>query len=295
MSDNPSTDNSKQGDILKRALTRLLALALMTVAATTFAARDPADLEDTEEHPEITRFPGFYIDNSKRNDFNEFQFATKANPDDGETKEGKYWFVDYILKDGVRQPSTVELIRNYENAFRKVGGTLVRRHGEVAVFRVPRPNGERWVQISVDNGGYRYQLNIVDVAAMTQKVEFSANEMAAAIKANGFVALNGIVFDTAKATIKPESEALLAEVVALMKNDRQLKLSVEGHTDNVGDKKSNADLSVRRAESVVKYLGNKGIESTRLRFSGKGDTVPVADNRTEEGRARNRRVELVKF
>jgi len=285
---------------LKHAFTRLLALALFaftTAAFTTaaFAAKDPADLEDTEEHPEISRFPGFYIDNSKHNDFNEFQFAIKADPDDGETKEGKYWFVDYILKDGVRQPSTVELIRNYENAFKKAGGSLVKRHGEVAVFRVPRAGGERWVQISVDNGGYRYQLHIVDVANMVQKVEFSAGDMAAAIKANGFVALNGIVFDTAKASIKPESEALLAEVVALMKNDRQLKLSVEGHTDNVGDKKSNADLSLRRAESVVKYLGSKGIEPARLKFSGKGDTAPVADNRTEAGRAKNRRVELVKF
>ena len=280
---------------MKSTFTRFIALFLIAFSATAFAAKDPADLEDTEEHPEITRFPGFYIDNSKRNDFNEFQFAIKADPDDGVTKEGKYWFVDYILKDGVRQPSTVELIRNYENAFRKVGGSLVKRHGEVAVFKVPRPDGERWVQISVDNGGYRYQLNIVDVAAMTQKVEFSANEMAAAIKANGFVALTGIVFDTGKATIKPESEALLAEVVSLLKNDKQLKLSVEGHTDNVGDKKMNADLSVKRAESVVQYLGSKGIETRRLKSAGKGDTVPVADNRTEDGRARNRRVELVKF
>ncbi|HYD94942.1 MAG TPA: OmpA family protein [Noviherbaspirillum sp.] len=277
------------------AFKRLIALILVTFTATAFAAKDPADLEETEEHPEIARFPGFYIDNSKRNDFNEFQFASKANPDDGETKEGKYWFVDYILKEGVRQPSTVELIRNYENAFRKAGGSLVRRHGEVAVFRVPRADGERWVQISVDNGGYRYQLHIVDVAAMAQKVEFSAGEMAAAIKATGFVALNGIVFDTGKATIKPESEALLAEVVSLLKNDRQLKLSVEGHTDNVGDKKSNAELSLKRAESVVKYLEGKGIDAKRLKSAGKGDAAPVADNRTDAGRARNRRVELVKF
>jgi len=280
---------------LKLAFTRFIALFLIAFTTSSFAAKDPADLEDTEEHPEIARFPGFYIDNSKRNDFNEFPFAIKADPDDGVAKEGKYWFVDYILKEGVRQPSTVELIRNYENAFKKVGGSLVRRHGEVAVFKVPRPDGERWVQISVDNQGYRYQLNIIDTAAMAQKVEFSASEMASMIKTNGFIALNGIVFDTGKATIKPESEALLAEVVSLLKNDKQLKLSVEGHTDNVGDKKMNADLSLKRAESVVQYLGNKGIDAKRLKFTGKGDTVPVADNRTEAGRAKNRRVELVKF
>jgi len=279
-------------------LARIMIGTVLAVAASmSFAARDPADGDGTEEHPEIARFPGFFIDNSQRNDFNEFRFATKSDDDEsGDVKAGRYWFVDYILKEGTRQPSTVELMRNYENAFKQVGGRLVKRHPARAVYRVPMASGgERWVQLSIDNDGYRYQLAIIDVAAMEQKVEFSASDMAKAIQANGFVALTGIVFDTGRATIKPESEALLAEIVTLLGQDKSLKLSIEGHTDNAGDKKANLDLSQRRAAAVVSWLVGKGVDAKRLKSSGKGDSLPVGDNRSEDGRAKNRRVELVKI
>lgn len=290
---------------MKKQFKLLFALAMLFSMTTVHAAIDPADNESTADHPEIVRFPGFHIDSSKTNDFNEFLFASKGYDDagapKGEVKAGKFWFVDYILNDGERQPSAVELIRNYENAFRKLGGSLVNRTlisglPESAVYRMPRPNGgERWVQINIDNGGDRYQLNIVDIGAMAQKLEFSAGEMADAIQKNGYVALSGIQFDTGKASIKPESIALLNEVVTLLNNDKALKLSVEGHTDNVGDKRANLDLSKKRAESVVKYLSSKGVDNKRLKFGGKGDSAPVADNRSDAGRAKNRRVELVKF
>lgn len=275
----------------------LLALALALSATTSFAAKDPADGENTQEHPEVTRFPGFYLEESKTNDFNEFRFSTKSEEgEDGTLKEGKFWFLDYWLKENQKQPSTTELIRNYENAFKKLGGAIVKRHPETAVFRMPLAGGsERWVQLNATNDGAHYRLTIIETGAMAQKLEFSASEMAQAIKANGYVALNGILFDTAKATIKPESEPLLSEIVAMMNADKGLKLSVEGHTDNVGDKKMNLDLSQRRAESVMKYLVGKGIDAKRLKSTGKGDTAPVADNRSEAGKAKNRRVELVKF
>ncbi|MDD2924933.1 OmpA family protein [Rhodoferax sp.] len=284
-----------------RSLLVGLVAALMVLLSPAHAASDPADAESTTEHPEVSRFPGFYIDNSKHNDFNEFSFSSKNRDRDGqpvgELKAGQYWFIDYILKDGARQPSAVELIRNYENAFRKLGGSMVYRDPpESAVYRMPLGRGgERWVQINIDAEGARYQLNIVDVAAMAQKVEFSASEMADALKKQGHVALTGILFDTGKASIKPQSEALLKEVLTVLTNDKALNLAIEGHTDNVGNAKANAELSRRRAEAVVAYLVAHGIQAQRLKASGKGDSVPVADNRTEDGRARNRRVELVKF
>lgn len=290
---------------MKRFIHLFLLLTLSLSATMVLAGRDPADNEGTIEHPEVTRFPGFHIDASQMNDYNEFTFATKGFDGSyepiGETKAGKYWNIVYFLNEGARKPSAIELVRNYENAFKKAGGGLVARYPksgdpEVAVYRMPRANdGERWMQIAFGNEGSRLEMNIIDVGGMTQKVEFSAGEMADAIKKNGFVALTGILFDTGKATIKPESGSLLDEVVALLKSDKPLKLSVEGHTDNVGDKRANVELSKRRAESVVKYLTSKGVDSNRLKFDGKGDSVPVADNRTEAGRAKNRRVELVKF
>ncbi len=144
------------------------------------------------------------------------------------------------------------------------------------------------------NGGSMMSFHIIEVAGMEQKVEMSASEMLDALNKDGFLALYGILFDTGKDTIKPESEPVLAEIVALLKGNPSLKLSIEGHTDNVGKPESNQALSQRRAESVKKYLVGKGIDGPRLETKGWGDTKPVADNRTEEGRAKNRRVELVK-
>jgi outer membrane protein OmpA-like peptidoglycan-associated protein len=274
------------------ALLAALLLAVNTMVAIA-GQKDPADVEGTEDHPEIARFPHFHLDSSKHNDYNEFSFLTKAGE---QAKAGKYWFVDYILNDEARQPSAVELMKNYENAFKKAGGSMVfRDKDENAVYRMPlAQGGERWVQMHIDNEGYRYQLTIVDVAAMEQKLEFTADQMADAIRKNGFVALNGILFDTGKASIQPSSQPLIDEMAALLKKEGSLKLTVVGHTDNVGDKKANLELSKKRAESVMKALVAAGIDSKRLKSDGRGDSVPVGDNRTDDGRAKNRRVELVK-
>lgn len=290
---------------MKRLLKYPLFLILFLFVATALAASDPNDSEGTADHPEVTRFPGFHLDSSEMNDYNEFRFASEGFDDSGEpkgeVKAGKYWHIFYWLNEGARKPSAIELVRNYENAFKKAGGGLVMRHPpsgepESAVYHMPQPNGgERWMQIDISGGGNRLEMNIVDVGTMAQKVEFSAGEMADALNKNGYVALTGILFDTGKATIKSESGPLLNEVITLLKNDKSLKLSVEGHTDNVGDKRANIELSKKRAGSVVKYLTSNGIDSKRLKFDGKGDSMPVADNHSEDGRAKNRRVELVKF
>ncbi|HJW54680.1 MAG TPA: OmpA family protein [Burkholderiaceae bacterium] len=286
--------------MLKFLIKPFVALALVLFAASAHAAKDPNDAEGTSDHPEVPRFPGYHIDAATHNDYNEFVFATKGfdawSNGKGDTRAGKFWEIHYVINDGARVPSLVEIINNYDNAFKKVGGRMVRKDPQQgAVFVVPRGSGERWVQLDIYSQNYGYALDIVDVGEMAQKVEASAGEMADAIKKNGFVALHGILFDTGKATLRPESEPLLTEVVALLNRDKGLRLSVEGHTDNVGDKKSNLELSKKRAESVVRNLSAKGIDLRRLKVDGKGDTVPVADNRSEDGRAMNRRVELVKF
>jgi len=104
-----------------------------------------------------------------------------------------------------------------------------------------------------------------------------------------------VYFDTAKADVKPESDAALSEIAQLLKRDPKLKLYVVGHTDNQGTFESNLDLSTRRANAVVQVLTSKhGVAAARLRPHGDGATAPVASNDSEEGRAKNRRVELVK-
>jgi OOP family OmpA-OmpF porin len=107
------------------------------------------------------------------------------------------------------------------------------------------------------------------------------------------MALYGVNFATNSAAITPDSDKVLTEIVTLLKNQADWKITVEGHTDNVGSKSANQALSQKRAESVVTWLGGHGVERSHLAAAGFGDTKPVQDNATDDGRAKNRRVELV--
>ncbi len=125
-------------------------------------------------------------------------------------------------------------------------------------------------------------------------VTVDAAAMAKEVAATGHVALYGIYFDTNKTDIKPESAPALDEIAKFLKQDPKVTVYVVGHTDNVGGYESNMGLSQRRAEAVVKELTTKyGIAATRLKAAGSGPLAPVAPNGTEDGRAKNRRVELV--
>ena len=137
----------------------------------------------------------------------------------------------------------------------------------------------------------RYVLYVLEIEAMKQEVD--ASKMFEAINATGFVALD-IHFETGKSTIKPESQAIVKEIAAMLQQNPGLKVSVEGHTDNVGTPQSNLTLSEARAKAVVDALSAEGIDKARLQSKGWGQTKPVADNGTEEGKAKNRRVEIVK-
>ena len=117
-------------------------------------------------------------------------------------------------------------------------------------------------------------------------------DLAKRLETEGKVDLYGIYFDTDKATLKPESEATLNQVLGLLKGKPTLRLEIGGHTDSQASDSYNLDLSKRRAQSVVKWLTDKGIVATRLKAEGFGETRPVADNETAAGRALNRRVEI---
>ncbi len=118
--------------------------------------------------------------------------------------------------------------------------------------------------------------------------------MSDAIAKSGKLDVYGITFATGQATITPASDAVLSDVLAVLTANADWKLRIEGHTDNVGDKAANLKLSNARAAAIAAWLAGKGIDATRLSIAGLGDTQPVGENTTEEGRARNRRVVLVK-
>jgi len=126
-------------------------------------------------------------------------------------------------------------------------------------------------------------------------IKVDAAALASDITRTGHSAVYGIYFDTGKADIKPESDAALKEITKLLQQDPKLKLHVVGHTDNVGTLASNMDLSRRRADAVARALTTKyQIAALRLTSEGVGPLAPVMSNDSEDGRAKNRRVELVK-
>jgi OOP family OmpA-OmpF porin len=141
------------------------------------------------------------------------------------------------------------------------------------------------------------ELIVVTPEHMDQMMTFvNASEMSRSLADSGKVALYGIYFDTDKDNPGPQSQTTLAEITKLLTADRQLKLRVVGHTDNQGKADYNLDLSRRRAASIVRELTSQyGIDPSRLDAFGAGLYAPVASNDTEEGRAKNRRVELVKW
>jgi OmpA-OmpF porin, OOP family len=146
-----------------------------------------------------------------------------------------------------------------------------------------------------NGGALRTDLAILQVQAMQQKIEADAGAWLESLNATGRVAVYGINFDSNKSVIRPDSEQVLAEILKLVQDNPDLKLKVEGHTDNVGKAKANLQLSKERAAAVKAWLVKHGVASTRLATDGSGDSKPVDDNSTEEGRANNRRVELVKM
>ena len=136
---------------------------------------------------------------------------------------------------------------------------------------------------------------VAEPAAMdTGKVTVSSEQLQKGLAADGRIALYGIYFDTARAEVKPESKAQLDEMARLLTKERSLKVLIVGHTDNQGGVDANLALSQRRADAVVAALvANYKVDATRLKARGVASFAPVATNRSESGRAKNRRVELV--
>lgn len=171
-------------------------------------------------------------------------------------------------------------------------------HARYTLASLDRPEGKVYVALLVGEAtsGPTVFLRIVELKPMDAgKVVFiDADAMQKSLAASGRVALYGIYFDTDRDTLKPDSKPTLDQIARLLKTDLELKLIVAGHTDNQGAFDYNVDLSRRRAAAVVGALAaTYGIARDRLTPFGAGMAAPAAPNSTEEGRAKNRRVELV--
>ena len=281
------------------SLSRRIVLAVAAAAAALAFAQ--ADAPKSKDHPLLTRYPGSFIGEYEKN-FNAVEFAVGAKGGEAERKpvEGDATTIVYFHKNADRQPSPLQVIRNYQNAIKGIGGEVVYERlpkegdGGETTLKVVTGGKEVWVRVEpgiFSAPTQSYKLQVVEVAAMQQVV--SANKLLDELNKNGFIALY-INFDTGKWDLKADGKATVAEIVKMLKAAPALKIAIEGHTDNVGQAAANKALSEKRARSVMDAVVAGGIDAKRLAAAGFGQERPIADNRGEEGRAKNRRVELVK-
>jgi OOP family OmpA-OmpF porin len=250
------------------------------------------DVPNSKDHPLLTRMPNFYISDYEYKEFDEADF--KDNKGEDIKVEGHIYDIFYEIKEGEKAPGKLQVLRNYENAIKKIGGSTAYEEGEEAWLKVEKGGKTTWIYVDARTSG-EYELKIIEKKAMAQEVVADAKSLASDISATGHASVYGIHFDFNKATVKPESEPTLKEIAKLLEQNPDLNLYVVGHTDSAGKIDYNMRLSSARAEAVVNTLATKyGVSLNRLDPHGVGPLAPVATNETEEGRALNRRVELVK-
>jgi OmpA-OmpF porin, OOP family len=271
-----------------RAVLSTTILVLFLLLSPLPAQEDEAGCKD---HPLFTRMAGFYIDSCENAEFAAHEFT--SGEDKTVSVEGKKTQIRYIVKEGARSVSSLQVLRNYLNAIRKAGGAVVWTEEPLGrgTARLTAGGAETWVAIRAFDEGEGCELVVIEKQTMAQEV--SAAEMLDALNRDGRIALS-IQFDTGRSTIKPESLAIIEQMTALLQGNPALNVSVEGHTDSVGSAAANQALSESRAKAVVAALVERGIAAGRMTSAGFGPSKPVAGNDTDEGRAKNRRVELAK-
>ena len=272
--------------------TAILASLLLSTSA--FAVAPPQkDATGCQDHPLFTRMPTYWIHHCSATDFDAHEFFVAKGKK--ESVEGRLWRIGYYPQGSApTKPSELQIQRNFEAAVAKAGGTKVFAEKSRETFRLNAGGKEVWVDLTTEFTG-KYGLTIVERAAMKQDIVADAKAFANDLNTTGHAAVYGIYFDTNKADIKPESAQAIGEIAKLLKADPGLRVFVVGHTDGTGGVDSNLKLSQDRAQSVIQALvAGHGIEASRLRPFGNGPFAPVDTNATDEGRAKNRRVELVK-
>jgi outer membrane protein OmpA-like peptidoglycan-associated protein len=277
------------------------------------------DFPGSKDHPLISRYPGSVILDYEQKQFDEYELPVGKSKDNGNTTtthlEGKVTFIKYEYP---HDRSELEVYRNYQGALQRAGFQEIFQcvdrdgcgsgdvkklgywggwHNRYLATKLSRPEGDVYAAINLaqDNQHYLY-MAVIEVKPMESGlITVNAASLASDITRTGHASVYGIYFDTGKADVKPESDGALTEISKLLQQDSNLKLYVVGHTDNVGTLASNMELSKRRADAVVNVLTTKlKIAAARLSAQGDGPIAPVASNDTEDGRAKNRRVELVK-
>lgn len=277
------------------------------------------DIANSQDHPLISRYPGQSIRGYDVKEYDQYNLVLSVDKAGAPEKTRK--LAGKVTRVYYRNPvgrSTSEIFRNFEdglrgagaqvlfscaanacgtpirwtkvNGIRSMGGQIDNRY---VAGKLTKAGAESFVAVFVGSGGT--QIDIIEPKPMEGGlVTVNADALSAGIDAEGHIAVYAILFDTGQSTLKPESSAAIAEIAKLLKNRMDLKLFVVGHTDNTGGFEMNMKLSRDRAAAVTQSLvSDNGIAAARLTPQGVGPLAPVSSNSTDEGRAKNRRVDLV--
>lgn len=272
-------------------LFRLLPLATLALCC---ASAQMKDFGNHKDPALFTRLPHYFLQNEDSVVVKEFEGREFLLASGSQTVEGRHSIYRYDWDESAgTPPGFLQIVRNYAEAARRIGGQVLVQDVRTATLRITRGGAETWVAVEAFNEGRNYSVDIIEKGAMRQDVVADAAALRQGLREAGHVEVSGLFFDFNKAELKPESEPAIRQVVALLAANPTLKVWVVGHTDYVGAVDANLALSSARAASVVKALVAKGIAAARLAPFGAGPYAPVAPNLNEEGRAKNRRVELV--
>lgn len=284
------------------------------------------DKEGSKDHPLIQRFKQSYIYNYEETSFEPYSMVTGKSDGSKFTStqeiEGKIYRIFYSLSTDAG--SVYEIYSNYLNALKSNGAKILFQCKNTAdcgryfwdylrkmdpKIQMPAYYGEEMAYIaakfSKDGMGYYvtiipgyglseigYEVTVVEAKEMEQQISLEGIERA--MNENGKVSLYGILFDTGSDVIKESSFAEIELIAQYLKNNPGKKVYVVGHTDNTGNYESNMTLAGKRAAAVVRTLTSKyGISASRMTPAGVGPVAPESKNTSEEGRKKNRRVEVV--
>ncbi len=270
--------------------------------------------QNETDHPAVTSYAGSRILTHRQVEFDEYPMAIKLAAHEERLKlEGRVTRIQYRNPTG---RSLLEIFRNYEAAFQQAGAKVLFTCEPAQCSSWPLYREQKLTNMG--NQGFRglvarfvhagrethvalavssqiHWIHIVESKPMDTGLVFvDAKAMEEAIGRDGRISLNSILFDTGQATIRPESQSTVAEIAKLLMNKPDLNLDIVGHTDDTGTEQGNLLLSAARAKSVVgELVSSFKISVNRLRSRGAGQAAPVAPNTSGEGRAKNRRVELI--
>ena len=270
-----------------------LSFALLVLVPSLALAVHP-DAAGCQEPPLFSRMSGHWIHSCRATPFDAHKvFLGDRRKAREEPIEGPISFTMYQWDNssGAR-PSQLQVIRNYQNAAKALGGEVLYDYEGRTTLKVVKRGVTYWADVSEYGGAV--SVWIIEPKAMAQEVVGNAEAFAGDIESSGHAAVYGIYFDTGLSVVKAESGPALVEIAKLLSTKSSLKLRLVGHTDAVSGLEANMKLSQARAEAVLAALtGQHGVAAARVSAHGVGPLAPVETNATEQGRARNRRVELV--